>query len=97
MMSDYSAVIFGACLLCGAIIAVRQLTGVAAITMLVSAVVLFALTCWAWLLFDFQISFGRAAEWFPFTPVTRVSEILFGLSFILFLVQKPKTIATRDI
>jgi len=65
--------------------------------MLVTAALLFALTCWALSLFNFPGKFSFGADRFPFDPVSRTSKIFFGLSFLMFLLQDRRAKGSRNI
>jgi hypothetical protein len=87
MADSIEALVFSSCLVVGAAVAVSRGLGWTAVVMLVSSLVLFALTGWAVLMFEFRVGVGHAAEWFPFDTISRICQVLFGLSFVLFAVR----------
>lgn len=98
MLELPSHVIFGLCLLCGAIIAVRHYANATSTTMLISASSLVVITVWQYLLFDLHvIPESPVAEWFPFGLVARLCEIAFAVTFVCFTAAKRKTTATPNI
>jgi len=96
-MSDYDAVVFSVCLLAGSAIAVWHRACIASIIMVATATVLLAIRLWGISLMNFRSDPVGAAEWFPFDSVSRISKILFGLSFVGFLWRERRTHFTRRI
>ena len=96
--SEYDTLTFSACLVIASIFAVRGRIGIASVTMLVTATLLFLITASVPFMFGalpqgFADAFGR----FPFTIVSRSSKILFGISLVWFIVQQRRASGTPTI
>jgi hypothetical protein len=87
--SEYDTLIFSACLMVASIFAVRRRFGIASITMLVTATLLFLITASVPFMFGaLPHQFADAFGSFPFDIVSRTSKMLFGISFVWFIVQR---------
>ena|ERR1700731_2300589 len=96
--SEYDTLIFSACLVVASIFAARRRFGIASVTMLVTAILLFVITASVPFMFGaLPHGFADALGSFPFTIVSRSSKILFGISFVWFIVQQRRTSGTPTI
>jgi hypothetical protein len=97
LIAGYVTVLFTACLFVGSVIAIRQQFGIASLAMLLTSVCLIAVSVAACVVLQTSASVERALESFPFDVVAIASQIIFGVSFIVFLAQRPRVKATSRI
>jgi hypothetical protein len=96
--SEYDTLIFSACLMVASIFAVRRRFGIASITMLITGTLLFLITASVPFMFGaLPRQFADAFGSFPFDIVSRTSKILFGISFVCFIVQQRRASGTPTI
>ncbi|HEY5074310.1 MAG TPA: hypothetical protein VII34_06390 [Pyrinomonadaceae bacterium] len=96
--SEYDTLVFSACLVVASAVAVWRGSGIPALVMLISAVVLFAITASLPFMFGaLPHSFADAFGSFPFTIVSRCSKILFGISLVWFILRREKGRGTPTI
>ena len=96
--SEYSTLIFSACLVIASAIAVRCRFGIASLVMLVTASLMFLITASVPFLFgELPRSFADPLGSFPFSIVSRSSKILFGISFVWFIIQQRRASGTSTI
>ena len=96
--SEYDTLIFSACLMVASMFAVRRRFGIASIAMIVTATLLFLITAGVPFMFGaLPHRFADPCGSFPFDIVSRASKILFGISFVWFMVQQRKESGTSTI
>src|SRR5215210_7463745 len=96
--AQYDTLVFSACLVIASVIAIRRWVSIASIIMLVTASLLFLITASVpFLSGKLPTMFADALGSFPFSIVSRVSKILFGISFVWFMVQQRRTSGTPTI
>jgi hypothetical protein len=94
LIAEYVTALFSACLFAGSVIAIRQRFGIASFVMLLSSVGLIAVAVAACVVLQTSARVERALESFPFDAIAIASQIIFGVSFIVFLAQRPRVKVT---
>jgi hypothetical protein len=96
LIAGYGTVLFSVCLFVGSVIAFRQHVGIASLAMLLTSVCLIVVSVAACVVLQTSARVERTLESFPFDAIAIASQVIFGVSFIVCLTQRPRVKTTSS-